>query len=241
MTNWLGHLAALAMQASSNVGGPTLIALLAVALLTELGIPFPGVMDSVLFLIGYRLVHPWLPAVLIVLSFWVGRQLGSGAVFWLARKLSEPFRNRLGSRASLEAIGRSLGNGRSRKGAVFTLLGRLGSQISRASTLNFGARVPLGIILGRITPGLLTACSVACGVMGVRYHYFVAGIALSSLVADGVLVTFGVTASLALKFFGVVLPTALLVIIAIVVNIALILMLGRWLLRRQRIKAPHTF
>jgi membrane protein DedA with SNARE-associated domain len=238
--SWLAHLTTLAMQASSNVGALTLLALLAVALLTEMGVPFPGVMDSVLFLIGYRLVRPWLPGVLIVLSLFMGRQLGSGAVFWLARKVSEPIKKRLGARPSLDAFGESLKDGPRRKGIAFTLLARLGARISRAATLNLAARAPLGIVVGRITPGLLTVCSVACGVVGVRYEYFIAGVAMSSVLADGAMITLGVTARIALDFFGVVVPVPWLVVTAILVNIGLILLLGRWLVRRKAATATQA-
>jgi len=233
MMSWLAQLTSLAQQATAHIGPQVAIALFLVALLTEVGIPFPGVMDSVLFLAGYQLVHPWVPAILLPALLMVGRESGSTLVFWVARAAGRPIKKRLGPQFSLQTAGQSLADG-GRKGVVAALLARLGSQLSRASGLNLASTLPAAIMLGRITPGLLTACSVACGIIDVRYPYFIAGIAMSSLFADGALIAMGAAARAMSTFFGITVPLIWLVVIAIVVNILLILLLGRWLLKRRK-------
>jgi len=233
MMSWLGYLVSLALQVTSHVSPQVSAALFLIALLTEIGVPFPGVMDGVLFLIGYQLIHPWLPALLAPMLLMAGRQSGSALVFWIARMASRPIKKRMGAQFSLEAVGQNLARSGG-KGLGAALLARLGSQVSRASGLNLASSPPFAIVLGRITPGLLTACSVVCGVIDVRYLYFVAGIAMSSFLADGALIAMGATAKGVSTFFGIVVPLFWLVLTAILANILLILLLGRWLLKRRQ-------
>ncbi len=240
MMEWLNWLGTIALQATSHLAPQVVGGLFLVALFTELGVPFPGVMDGVLFLIGYDLGRHWLPALVVPLALMAGRQSGAGLVFWAARSISAPIKKRLGSRFSLEALRQDIANnhGGGRR-AVFALLARLGAQLSRTSGLNLAASPASAIALGRVTPGLLTACSVACGVLGVNYYYFVAGVAISSLLADLALIAIGLTAGTLLPFFGVTVPIFWMVVIGIALNILLIYFLGRWLLRRQRNRAAR--
>jgi len=234
MTAWLGHLALLATEAASNIGPQALLALLVVALLTEVGIPFPGIIDGVVFLIGYHLFRPVTQTIMVPVVLLAGRQFGSALVFWTARTVSRPVRSRPSAQYSLEFVGQSLATNGGAKGILPAFMARLVSQFPRASRLNLANSPPVAVTLGRLTPGLLTVCSVACGILDVQYPYFVAGIAISSLLADCSLLALGVSAATISNVFGIDVPLIWLVLTAIVVNIAFILVLGRWLIKQSQ-------
>jgi len=46
----------------------------------------------------------------------------------------------------------------------------------------------LMVVTGRLTPGLLQITSIGSGTIRMRYQYFALGIALASLIYDGILV-----------------------------------------------------
>jgi membrane protein DedA with SNARE-associated domain len=157
----------------SNPNGPLVLFLLAA--ITDIGIPVPFVLDSILILSAYRVMTAphasWVPVVVIVIALFLGRQLGSGILYLLSRFLGVAFINWL--KCHLPRIGNRMDALKNR--------------------LNHWA--PLAIITGRLTPGLLQVTSVACGAVRLRYDYFAIGVALASLVYDGVLILLGFIAS----------------------------------------------
>jgi membrane protein DedA with SNARE-associated domain len=64
---------------------------------------------------------------------------------------------------------------------------------------NFKSRLdhwaPLAVATARLTPGLLQVTSVAAGAIHLRYSQFAAGITISSLIYDGILILLGFIAA----------------------------------------------
>jgi membrane protein DedA with SNARE-associated domain len=157
------------MEATFNPGNPSgLLILFFLAVITDIGVPIPFVLDTILVLSAYRAwtaPHPlWIPVILIVVMLFIGRQAGSGILYLLSRLLGKVFLNWL--RCHVPSIGNRLES--------------------------FGARIehwaPLTIATGRLTPGLLQLTSVTAGAIRLRYYYFAMGVAISSIIYDGILV-----------------------------------------------------
>jgi membrane protein DedA with SNARE-associated domain len=148
-----GHLVALAI-------------LLLVTALMEVGVPFPFVLDTALLFVGFQTGLLSFQLLLLIITLFLGRLIGSSAIFWLSRLLGGVFINWLEKRSS------------SLSGKITTLANKL------------NRRASVAIAIARFTPGLLTASSVGAGCIRVKYWYFVLGIGLSSLVSDGI-VLFG--------------------------------------------------
>ena len=55
-----------------------------------------------------------------------------------------------------------------------------------------GIRSPLAVTMGRLTPGLLVPTSLTSGAIGLRYEYFVIGVALSAIIWDGTFILSGI-------------------------------------------------
>jgi membrane protein DedA with SNARE-associated domain len=154
---------------SSNPSG--LLILFFLAAITDIGIPIPFVLDSILLLTAYRVwaMHDphWSPMVWIIIMLFSGRQLGSGILYLISRSLGKIFYNWTKRRVP------SVGN-------------RLDSFCGRLSHW-----APLAVTTGRLTPGLLQVTTVAAGLIRLRFIYFVLGVALSSVIYDGILVLLG--------------------------------------------------
>jgi membrane protein DedA with SNARE-associated domain len=108
---------------------------------------------------------------LTVLALFMGRQMGSAILYLLSRLLGKAFirwlqRHFPALRAGLDS---------------------LGNRLSRWSLL--------AVVTGRLTPGLLQITSVAAGTIRLRYYQFALGIALSSIIYDGILVLLGFIAA----------------------------------------------
>jgi membrane protein DedA with SNARE-associated domain len=157
------------LEATFNPGNPSgLLILFFLAIVTDIGVPVPFVLDTILILTAYRAwtaPNPlWIPVILIVVMLFVGRQAGSGILYLLSRLLGKVFLNWL--RCHVPSIGSRLES--------------------------FGARLehwaPMTVATGRLTPGLLQLTSVAAGAIRLRYYYFALGVAIASLIYDGILV-----------------------------------------------------
>jgi membrane protein DedA with SNARE-associated domain len=145
-----------------------LLALFSLAVITDIGVPVPFVLDTILLLTAFQVWisphHNWMPVILIVLMLFVGRQVGSGILYLLARRLGRAFLSRVEKR--FPSVGFRL----------------------EAFKLRLRHWAPLVVVTGRLTPGLLQITSIASGTMRMRYQYFAAGIAMASLIYDGILV-----------------------------------------------------
>jgi membrane protein DedA with SNARE-associated domain len=148
-----------------------LLIIFALAVITDIGVPVPFVLDTVLILAAYKVFFEvnqnWLPVILMVLMLFVGRQIGSGILYGLARFLGGGFIGWV--ERHFPSVGK-----------------RLNSFCARP-----GRWAPLAVITGRLTPGLLQITSVAAGAVRLRYDYFAIGIALASIIYDGILILLG--------------------------------------------------
>ncbi len=178
MTTYFGLLSqALSTLNQGNVGA--LAALFLVLALGEMGVPFPLVLQGVLFFIGYQITQgaalKLIPLVLVLIT---GRQFGSAIVYSLARFLGNPFVNRLGKRFP-------------------RWQSRLDILKERLS-----ARAPVAVAIGRLTPGLLVPTSLTSGAIGLRYEYFALGIVLSTIVWDGAFIASGIVMARGAQYLG---------------------------------------
>ena len=175
MIEWInGALSTLA--ASINVNNPGgLAAIFFITVSADIGIPFPFVLDTILFFTTYKVGAFSLPVLLIILMIWGGRLLGTGIIYWVSRLLGTSFVDWVGRR----------------------------SQFLRRNFEQFQNRldrwtIPV-IVAARLTPGLMQVSSVAAGTVRVRYYKLVLAIVLSSIVYDGTLIILGTLARLGLK------------------------------------------
>jgi len=175
MIEWInGALSTLA--ASINVNNPGgLAAIFFITVSADIGIPFPFVLDTILFFTTYTMGALSLPVLLIILMIWGGRLLGTGIIYWVSRLLGTSFVDWVGRR----------------------------SQFLRRNFEQFQNRldrwtIPV-IVAARLTPGLMQVSSVAAGTVRVRYYKLVLAIVLSSIVYDGTLIILGTLARLGLK------------------------------------------
>ena len=175
MIDWInGALSTLA--ASINVDNPGgLVAIFFITVSCDIGIPFPFVLDTILFFTTYKIGAFSLPVLLIILMIWGGRLLGAGIIYWVSRLLGTRFVDWLGRRSKF--LRRNLEQ----------FQNRLGSWT-----------VPV-IVAARLTPGLMQVSSVAAGTARVRYYQVVLAIVFSSIVYDGILIILGSLARLGLK------------------------------------------
>ncbi|MCJ7791702.1 MAG: VTT domain-containing protein, partial [Dehalococcoidia bacterium] len=178
MIDWInGALSTLA--ASINVDNPGgLAAIFFITVSCDIGIPFPFVLDTILFFTTYEMGALSLPVLLIILMIWGGRLLGTGIVYWVSRLLGTRFVDWVGRRSKF--LRRNFEQFQNR-------LGRW--------------TIPV-IVAARLTPGLMQVSSVAAGTMRVRYYKLVLAIVLSSIVYDGTLIILGTLARLGLKDVG---------------------------------------
>ncbi len=192
----------LALSALLSVSQGSLVALLTlglVAALTEVGVPFPFVIDGVLLFAGYhfRLLSPSL--LLVVLALFLGRLVGGSIIYWSFRVVGPPL---------FRWLSRHFPKAQSR-------LDELCSRLDK--------RAPVAVAFARLTPGLLTVVSIAAGCIHMKFHYFLAGIAIASLIADGVLLAVGYGTRFGLNFFGLKPNTIMLAlgIVALLVCVGL--------------------
>ena len=143
-----------------------LVALFLLLALGEFGIPFPFVLQGVLFYMGYQLLQGKVQVIPLVLILISGRLFGSAILYWLARFLGTPFTNWFEKRFHL-----------------------VGHQLDKLKG-SLGVQVPLAVAVGRLI-GLLVPTSLASGAFGLRYGYFALGIALSAAIWDGTFIASG--------------------------------------------------
>ena len=175
MVDWInGALAALASSISvDNPAGLAAIFFITVAI--DIGVPFPFVLDTILFFTTYKTGALSWPVLLIILMIWGGRLTGTGIAYWVSRLLGSRFVDWVGRR----------------------------SRFLRRNLEHFQKRLgkwTIPVIVGaRLTPGLMQVSSVAAGTAHVRYYKVLLAIILASIVYDGTLITLGTLARLGLK------------------------------------------
>ena len=185
-----------------------LVVLFFVSTLTEVGMPFPFVIDAVLVATSVQNGLWSLPVAKIVIALLLGRQLGAAIIYWLSYFMGNRFINWLGKRFP----------------KLLTGMAWLNTRLSR--------RAPLAVTIVRLTPGLLTSSSIAAGCIHMRYYQFVLGIVIASAIADGTLLLLGFASGYGLKFFGVTPQSWMLLVVAVV--LVSLIWLVRWLWSRRR-------
>ena len=178
MIDWIN--AALAtLAASISVDNPAgLVAILSITVSCDIGIPFPFVLDTILFFTTYKIgAFSW-PVLLIILMLLAGRLLGTSILYWVSLLLGPRFVDWIGKRSKF--LRRNLEQFQNR-------LGRW--------------TIPV-IVVARLTPGLMQVSSVAAGTVRIRYYKLVLAIVFSSIIYDGTLIIFGTLARLGFKDMG---------------------------------------
>jgi membrane protein DedA with SNARE-associated domain len=178
MIEWINSgLATLAASISvDNPGG--LVAIFFITVSCDIGIPFPFVLDTILFFTTYDMGALSWPVLLIILMLWGGRLLGTGIIYWVSRLLGTRFVEWVGRRSKF--LQRSFEEFQTRLGKW---------------------AIPV-IVVARLTPGLMQVSSVAAGTVRVPYYQVVLAIIFSSMIYDGVLIALGTMARLGLKDVG---------------------------------------
>ena len=178
MIDWIN--AALAtLAASISVDNPAgLVAILSITVSCDIGIPFPFVLDTILFFTTYKIgAFSW-PVLLIILMLLAGRLLGTSILYWVNLLLGPRFVDWIGKRSKF--LRRNLEQFQNR-------LGRW--------------TIPV-IVVARLTPGLMQVSSVAAGTVRIRYYKLVLAIVFSSIIYDGTLIILGTLARLGFKDVG---------------------------------------
>ena len=163
---WIDTVLSQVMSAINQGNATAAVVLFFIVALTEIGIPFPFILDSVLFFTSYKTGIISAQVGLVFLVVFLGRQFGAGLLYWLTRLPGNAFINWLGKR--YPSIPQKLA----------TVETKLGNQAIWAITI---ARLS----------GLLTVASVASGAISLRYYWLVLGVVLSSVIFDGALLLLG--------------------------------------------------
>ncbi len=235
MSAWLSSLAVSAMGAVGHTSGEALAALFLVTLLTEAGIPFPLLVDTVLFLLGYQLGQFWIQALSTVLALFLGRQSGSALVYWSSHLLGRPvvvwFMKHF---PWLRAVGVRLVRLPGIRTYLAVAVSRVGGQAPLAVSLSrAGARSSFTLAVARLTPGLLTATSLASGAIRLDYRYFALGVGVASIVEEMLTLALGFLMGYGLLRLGLT-PSPWLILVGLVVDIAIIWAVPRLIWRNRR-------
>jgi membrane protein DedA with SNARE-associated domain len=210
MMEWFNSLMALASGAVSQHSFAAMIALFLVAALTEIGVPFPFIIDGALFITSFESGLFSFQVLFVIIALTLGRLVGGAVIFWLSRWVGDAF---------IKWLSRRLPKLKIQEKMIW-----LNTKLKR--------RAPMAVAVARLTPGLLSASSVASGYCGMRYYEFVLGILLSSAIADGALVIIGFATKYGLNILGFT-PSSWQVVVALVIVIFLIWFI-RWLWLRRR-------
>jgi len=178
MIEWInGALATLAGSISvDNPGG--LAAIFFIALSCDIGVPFPFVLDAIVFFTTYELGAISWPVLLVVVMLLGGSMLGTSVLYWISRRLGPRFVAWIGRRSKF--LERNLERFQNR-------LGRW--------------KIPV-IVGARLTPGLMQVSTVAAGTMRLPYYQMVLAIVFSVIAYDGTLIGLGTIARLGLRDVG---------------------------------------
>jgi membrane protein DedA with SNARE-associated domain len=178
MIDWINS-ALSTLAASINVNNPGgLAAIFFITVSCDIGIPFPFVLDTILFFTTYEVGALSWPVLLIIVMIWGGRLLGTGIIYWISRLLGPRFVDWVGKRSKF--LRRNFEQFQNRLGKW---------------------SIPV-IVAARLTPGLMQVSSVAAGTVHVPYYQVVLSIIFSSIVYDGTLIALGTVARLGFKNVG---------------------------------------
>jgi membrane protein DedA with SNARE-associated domain len=210
MIEWVYSLLTIASNAVAQHSFEAMVALFFIAALTEIGVPFPFIIDGALFITSFENGLISFQVLFVILALTLGRIAGSTIIFWLSRLVGDSLISWLGKRFP--------------KLKIVEKMSRLNVRLRR--------RAPYVVAVARLTPGLLIVSSVAAGYCGIRYYQLVLGIILASVVADGALVIVGFATKFGFKILGFT-PSAWEVVLVLVV-ILLLAWFVSWLWQRYR-------
>jgi len=178
MIEWInGALSTLA--ASISVDNPTgLAAIFFITVSCDIGIPFPFVLDTILFFTTYKMGALSWPVLLVLMMLLGGSLLGTSIIYWVSRLLGIRFVDWVGRRSKF--LRRNLEQFQNK-------LGRW--------------TIPV-IVAARLTPGLMQVSSVAAGTIRIPYYQVVLASVFSFIIYDGTLIILGTLARLGLKDVG---------------------------------------
>jgi membrane protein DedA with SNARE-associated domain len=178
MIDWIN--AALAtLAASISVDNPAgLAAIFFIAMSCDIGIPFPFVLDTIVFFTTYKVGPLSWPVLLVVVMLFGGSLLGTSILYWVSRLLGARFVEWIGRRSKF--LQRNLEQFQNR-------LGRW--------------TIPV-IVAARLTPGLMQVSSVAAGTIRIPYYQVVLASVFSFIIDDGTLIVLGTLARLGLRDVG---------------------------------------
>jgi len=163
---------------SITSGSPVaIITLFLVVALTECGVPFPFILDGVLFFTSYDAAASPLHIVFVMFIVFLGREFGSSVIYWIVRLLGN---------AAIYWFGKR-----------YKRLKYNWAQMTK----KLSTQAPMPIAVVRIT-GLMTLASVISGAMRIKYTSFVAGVALSALIFDGSLIILGLITKYGFQVIG---------------------------------------
>jgi membrane protein DedA with SNARE-associated domain len=149
--------------------------------LGEAGISFPLLIPGILCAAGFAISRGTASTMGIVLLFAaliLGREAGAGAIYWGSRLLGDRFLRWMGRRSERVRAGQE----------------RLAAGILR--------RAPRTVAFGRLTPGLLVPTTLLSGALRIPFRYFAAGVALASVLWDGMFLAIGAAAGEGCKGSG---------------------------------------
>jgi membrane protein DedA with SNARE-associated domain len=175
MIEWInGALATLAGSISvTNPAG--LVAIFFIAMSCDIGVPFPFVLDTIVFFTTYEVGALSWPVLLVLVMLLGGSMLGTSILYWISRLLGPRFVAWIGRRSKFLQRG------------LERFQNRLGKW-----------QIPV-IVAARLTPGLMQASTVAAGTMRVSYYQMVLCVIFSFIAYDGTLVALGTIARLGLR------------------------------------------
>ncbi len=178
MIAWIN--AALATLASSiNVDNPAgLAAIFFIAASCDIGIPFPFVLDTIVFFTTYEVGPLSWPVLLVIVMLFGGSLLGTSILYWISRLLNTRFADWVGRRSKF-----------------------LQRNFEQFQNRLDKWKIPV-IVAARLTPGLMQVSSVAAGTMRVPYYQLVLASVFSFIVYDGTLIVLGTLARLGLRDVG---------------------------------------
>ena len=178
MIDWInGALSTLALSISvDNPAG--LVAIFFITVSCDIGIPFPFVLDTIVFFTTYKMGALSWPVLLVIVMLLGGSLLGTSIIYWVSRLLGTRFVDWIGRRSkflrrNLEQFQKKLGRW----------------------------TIPV-IVAARLTPGLMQVSSVAAGTVRIPYYQVVLASVFSFIVYDGTLIILGTLARLGLKDVG---------------------------------------
>ncbi len=208
-------------------------AIFAVAMLTEFGVPFPLVLDSLLVLLGYQITSSWFTAIIVVGVLMAGREAGSTGVFWLSRSIGKPLLAWIGRRLPfIPRLADRVSHRLRLHAALAVATSRLGVKAGMAAPATaLSAGTPFAVAITRLVPGLLSVTSIAAGLLGFRYKHFTLGIALASLISDAAEIGLGVATGFGLRQFSLA-PSPFFILGAVAIDILVVILLQRWWWKR---------